>query len=165
MNLGKTVNRRSVLVVGAVVSLTALAAAVTLDNIPAKAREALLKLADGNAIVEVESEKEHGVQVYEASWRVNGKEVEAEVTADGILLETEQGVDAEAVPQAVRTAAETALAGADKIHYEMHTVVFYEVEGRVNGKNKEVKISPTGQVAGQEDDDEDEGDDEGDDDK
>ncbi len=152
----------AVLVGGA--TLTVWAANLTLDQLPARAKEALLKLADGNAITEIESEKEHGVQIYEAAWMVNGKEVEAEVTADGILLETEQGVAADEVPQAVRDAAQKALAGAEKVHYEMHTVVFYEVEGKVNGKNKELKISPTGKVSGQKDDDGDDDDDDDDDD-
>lgn len=142
-------------------ALTVWAADLTFDNLPLRAKEALAKLAGDNKITEVESEKEHGVQVFEAAWNVDGREVEAEVTADGVLLEMEEIVPASEVPGAVRAAAEQALAGAPKITYEKHTVVFYEVKGKVADKTKEVKISPTGQVAGQEDE---EGDDEGEDD-
>lgn len=128
------------------VALTVWAADISLGQIPEKAKAALLKLAGDNKIIEIESEKENGVQVFEAGWLVNGKPVEAEVTADGELLEMEAMVTDAEVPEAVRTAAQQALAGASRIHYEKHTVVFYEAEGRVDGKAKEVKISPAGQI-------------------
>jgi len=151
--------RKSILTILALVTcggltLSLWAANVTLDQIPAKAREALQKLAGTNKIVEVEAEKEHGIQVYEAEWIADGTEVEAEVTADGVLLEMEEAVKVEAVPPAVRAAAEKALAGAPKLQYEKHTVVFYEAEGKVNGKKKEVSISPAGKLMGQEEEDE-----------
>lgn len=159
--------RKSILI-GAVVTCGALtlslwAAAATIDQFPAKAREALQKLAGDNPIIEVESEKEGGVQLYEAAWKAGGVTHEAEVTADGVLVEMEEGVRSEDVPEAVRTAAEQALAGAPKIHYEKHTYVVYEVEGKVNGKNKEVVISPTGKLQGGEDEEDEDGDDDDDD--
>ncbi len=143
---------------GLVVSLWA--ADLTIDKIPVKAREALQKLAGDNKILEVEAEKEHGIQVYEAEWVSNGTHTEAEVTADGVLLEMEESVKAEAVPDSVKATATQALPGAPALHFTRHTVVFYEVEGKVDGKNKEISISPSGKRMG----DEDEGDDEDDDD-
>lgn len=166
---GRLVSFRVVLVLAGV-AVTAWAADLSsLDQVPEKAKAALMKLAGDNKILEVESEKEHGVAVYEASWKVDGREVEAEVTGDGVLLELEEGVDAQDVPEAVRAAAEQSLAGAEKIHYEKHTVVVYEAEGRVNGKAKEITVSPTGRVAGQaqagqEAGSDEDGDDDGDDD-
>lgn len=143
-------------------TLSLWAADLTLDQIPAKAREALERLAGSNKIVEVESEKENGIMVYEAAWIGNGTHTEAEVTEDGVLLEMEESLKPEAVPESIRTAAEAALAGAPTIKYERHTVVFYGVKGKVDGKGKELKISAGGKVMGHED--EDDGDDDDDDD-
>jgi hypothetical protein len=140
------------------------AADLTLDKIPAKAREALQKLAGNNPILEVEAETEHGLKVYEAEWKANGTIHEAEVTENGELLEMEEGVKAEDVPEVVKAAAEKAMNGAAKLHYAKHTVVFYEVEGRVDGKGKEVSISPSGRLING-DEDEDGDDDDGEDDK
>jgi hypothetical protein len=135
--------------------LTVWAADASLDKFPEKAKAALLKLAGDNKITEVEMEKEHGIQVYEASWLVDGKKHEAEVTADGVLLELEESVDSDKVPEAVRTAAGKALPGDQKLRYEKHTIVLYEVKGKVDGKNKEIAINPGGKIAGQEEDDDD----------
>lgn len=162
--------KRKSILVGAVVACGALtlsvwAAAVTIDQFPAKAREALQKLAGDNQIIEVESEKEGGVQMYEAAWKAGGVVHEAEVTADGVLVEMEEGVRAEDLPEAVKAAAEQALTGAPKIHYEKHTYVVYEVEGKVDGKNKEIVISPTGKVKGGEDEEGDDDDDDADEQK
>jgi hypothetical protein len=155
--------RKMMMVVLAVVcggsAFSVWAAGINVDQIPAKAREALQKLAGSNPIIKVESEKEHGVQVYEAAWTADGTKTEAEVTADGVLLEMEEWVKADKVPQAVRETAEKALAGASKLSYEKHTVVFYEVEGKVDGKKKEVSISPAGKLMSQEDEDKDDDDD------
>lgn len=150
---GKRMIMACLLVCGGI-TLTLWAADLTLDQVPAAAREALLKLAGDNKIVSVETEKENGIQVYEAEWVARGVSIEAEVTADGVLLEMEEDVKADSVPEAVRTTAEKALAGADKITYEKHTVVFYEVEGKVAGKGKEVSISPAGKLMDNEDEDE-----------
>lgn len=146
-----------------VIGLSVYAADISMDQLPAKAKAALLKLAGDHPILEVESEKEHGIMVYEAAWEVDGNEVEAEVTADGILLEMEEKVSAADVPAAVRDAAASVLGNAGDIRYERHTEVFYEVKGKVDGKGKEIRISPGGKVAGQEDDDDDDAD--GDDDE
>lgn len=140
-------------------AFTLWAANLTLDQIPQAAREALQKLAGENKILAVEAEKEHGIQVYEAKWVANGTRTEAEVTADGALLEMEESIKPGAVPEAVRAAAEKALAGAEKITYERQTVVFYEAEAKIDGKEKEVKISPAGKLMGEEEDEADDEDD------
>lgn len=161
-------HKRAILVAGLAacggLTLSLLAADLTLDQIPAKAREALEKLAGNNKIVEVEAEKENGIMVYEAAWVGNGTHTEAEVTEDGVLLEMEESLQPEAVPESIRAAAEAALAGAPSIKYERHTVVFYEVKGKVDGKGKEIKISAGGKVMGDDDEADDDGDDDGDDD-
>lgn len=101
----------------------------------------------GNAKVEsVASENEDGVEVYEAMWHVDGHRVEVTVKLDGTLLEREDEVKSEDVPEAVRTAATTALAGATTIAWVKLNTGNFEAEGTVNGKGREVVVDPTGKI-------------------
>ncbi|MCH8804501.1 MAG: PepSY-like domain-containing protein [Planctomycetes bacterium] len=140
---------------------------LTLDQVPGPARAALLRLAGDAKIVEVEREKEHGVVVYEAAWVVNGTKHEAEVTADGALIETEQTIPVDQAPAAVRAAIAKRFGNA-KVVVEKTMIVIYEVEGKIGGKNVELVVFPTGRIheeGGHDDgDDGDDGDDDDDDD-
>jgi hypothetical protein len=70
---------------------------VSLEDIPAPARQTILREAGDNTIEEIEVETENGRTVYEAEWEEDGKEVEVEVAPDGKLLgkEVEQDDDEE----------------------------------------------------------------------
>lgn len=137
---------------------------MTLDQVPADARAALLKLAGGAPIVEVEREKERGMEFYEAEWKVNGKEAEAKVMANGDLVEMEEEIDAAALPAAVKAVVDKHFPAGTKIECEKVTMLVYEIEGKVNGKGKEIAVLPTGKMFGKghEKDDDDEGDDDDD---
>ncbi len=136
----------------------------TVDQLPEGARATILRLANGAAIDEVEQETEGGVTVYEASWKVNGTEHEAEVLADGTLLEMEESIPTENAPAGVRDAI-TKHFGNAKVSVEKITIVMYEIEGKVDGKNKEIAVHPTGKVrapgAGAGEDEEEDDDDDG----
>ena len=141
---------------------------LSLGDIPEAARRTLLRLAGDAKIIEVEREREHGVVVYEATWRKNGTTHEAEVTAGGALLETEQTVRGEQVPAAVRAAIVKRF-GDRKVHIEKITIVMYEAEAKIDGRTVEIVISPAGHVRdhggdegegdGHDDDDDDDDDD------
>ncbi|MBN1489727.1 MAG: PepSY-like domain-containing protein [Phycisphaerae bacterium] len=139
--------------------------AEALDQMPTKARAALVKLAGTATIVEAEQEKEHGVVCYEAEWAVDGREVGATVTADGELVEMEEELDEASVPAAIQAAATKALPAGTAVEYERVTTVVYEVEAKVDGKEKEMLISATGKIMkrGRWEKDDDEGDDDDDD--
>jgi len=126
-----------------------------LDRIPAKAREALLKHARGAKFTEVERETVWGVVFYEAEWMVNGRKHEAKVTTDGALAELEETVDAKSVPASVRKAASKVFPKSAKLKFEKKMIVLYEVEAKVDGKEREVLISMSGQVHGDHGDDDD----------
>ena len=123
---------------------------VSLDQVPAAARRALEQQAGGAKITEIEREVEHGVTVYEAEWMDQGTEREASVSADGELLEVEEVVPIDKVPAAVREAIVKQLGTGAKVEIEKTTIVYYEVEGTVDGKHKEFYFSPTGQLHGDE---------------
>ncbi|MBN1345496.1 MAG: PepSY-like domain-containing protein [Phycisphaerae bacterium] len=119
---------------------------ISLDQVPEAARNALLKHAGGAKIIKVEREKEHGAVVYEAEWEVGGLKHEAEVTADGDLMELEEKVGAEDVPAAVRKAAEKRFPAGSKVEYEKKTITLYEIKAEVNGKKREVLLTPAGKA-------------------
>ncbi len=119
---------------------------VTMEQLPPKVKEAVQKVVGSNPIKEIEREREHGIVIYEVEWTVNGKEREAEFTADGHLLELEEEVNANEVPAAVRQAAAEALGKGLKVEFERKTIVLYEAEAKVDGKEREVLILPTGKV-------------------
>ncbi len=115
---------------------------------PAPARAALLKLANGQKIVEVERDKEGGALVYEAAWIANGTKHEAAVTADGALLELMEIVAIGDAPAAVRAAVAKHFGAKAEVVVEKKMIVVYEIEGRLDGKKKELVIFPTGRVHG-----------------
>ncbi|UCG15191.1 MAG: hypothetical protein JSV19_07820 [Phycisphaerales bacterium] len=119
---------------------------VTIEQLPAKAKDAVQRLVGTNTIKELEKETEHGTVVYGVEWTANGKEWEAEFTADGELLEVEEAVSADEVPAAVRDAAAKALGKAAKVEFERVTITLYEAEATVDGKEREILISPTGKL-------------------
>ena len=145
---------------------------VSLDQVPAKVRATLLKLAGDAKITEVERETEGGITTYEAEWEVNGLEIEVELTASGEVIEIEKEVASADVPAAVRALATKKFPGGAKIEYERITVHVYEIEGMVGGKEKELIVSPAGRILhamqgdddGHDDDDDDHDDDDDDDD-
>jgi hypothetical protein len=59
---------------------------VTIDQVPAAVKAAILKEAGDNKIKESEAETKNGTTVYEAEWVADGKEVEIKVSADGAVL-------------------------------------------------------------------------------
>ncbi|HON67823.1 MAG TPA: hypothetical protein PLS23_15130 [Phycisphaerae bacterium] len=128
---------------------------ITMEQVPAQAREALMKLAGAAKITKVEKENEDGTVAYEAEWLVDGKEHSAAVTAEGALVGSEETVDAKDVPLAVRQAAEKRFPNVAKLIFEKETKVEYEVTAVIDGKEHEIELTPGGRVA----DDEEEGDD------
>ncbi len=139
---------------------------VRLDQVPAKVRATLLKLAGDAKITEVERETHHGITTYEAEWEVNGLEIEVELTASGEVIEIEKELAAGDVPTAVKDVAAKKFPAGTKIEYERITMHVYEIEGMVGGKEKELVVSPSGRILhamqGGDDDDDDHDDDDDD---
>jgi uncharacterized membrane protein YkoI len=132
---------------------------IALDQLPVAAREALIQLAGGATITEVEQENKHGMALYEAEWKVNGHEAEAVVTADGHLVEMEEEIDASALPPNVAAVVAQQFPGATNIEYEKVMVTVYEIEAKINGVEKEIQVLATGKIIGQEEEDDDGADD------
>ncbi len=120
---------------------------VTEKEVPPAALAALKKLAGGADIQKFEEEFEHETPFYEASWKTTGGRMEALVTATGDLVETEEGVQADALPKAVLDAAHK-MAGQDaKMRFEKKTSITYEIKFKKGDTRHEVLLTPAGHQA------------------
>ena len=125
------------------------------DEVPAKARETLVKLAGDAKITGFSKETEDGVVAYEAEWTVKDRAHSASVTADGALISAEEVMDPNAVPEAVSKAAAKHFPAGAKLTFEKETKVSYEVTCKVDGKEKKLELSPGGKVEEDEGDEDD----------
>jgi hypothetical protein len=117
---------------------------VTMAQMPPKARAVLLKLAGENKILGILIEKDEGVATYQGVWRVGGKPHSATLTVEGALVATEETVEGDEVPPAVRKAAEKLFPGAQSVVFEKATKLSYEIFGAAHGKKRRVEVSPAG---------------------
>jgi len=135
---------------------------------PEAVTAAFKKLA-GDAKVTIEAKKHRKKTFYIGEWTSSEKDHEAVVDAKGTVLKEEAEVDAESVPENVRTAAAELLGKDATIKYDKITVhigdktkVVYDAESG----DKEVTIDTDGKkVKGDDDDDDDEAGEEEDDDE
>ena len=137
---------------------------ITIDQVPEAARRALQELAKGAAFTELEREREHGATMYEATWVVNGAEHEAAVTEAGALVKLEETMALDAVPAAVRAAIVQHFGADANVVVEKSMIVIYEAEVKVDGKEREIMVYPTGKIARGDDNGDDDDDKHGDDD-
>lgn len=63
---------------------------VTIDQVPAAVKAAILEAAGSHEIRELEEVTRPDGIVYEAEWMVDGKEVEIEVASDGTVLDSDE---------------------------------------------------------------------------
>jgi hypothetical protein len=137
-------------------------------DVEAKITAAVKAEYPGATIKKVKGETEDGISFYEAKFTSNGKKLEADVMADGTILETEERADIETFPSA---AAQAIKAGSDggKIHHaeishkfadakkdaisgsvkvtKLSTpVVTYEAELKKEGKKAEISVGADGTV-------------------
>jgi len=121
---------------------------VSLMELSPPARITLEKMTTGGTIDKIDREVERGKIVYDAEATVGGKHVEYLIAdSNGELLGTENEIEFNQLPEAVRAAAEKYFGGAPGLkamkgveYGETH----YEIEGPKNGKTTEVTFDPLG---------------------
>ena len=137
---------------------------VSLDQVPAAVRATIEQHAGQQPIAKIERETENGAVVYEVEQRVNGQEVEFQVSASGEYLgpeaeeadddegeedDAEENVAWDELPKAVQDGLATALGGAtpeDLTRELEHGLVTYEAEYEANGAEYSVKVSDNGNI-------------------
>ena len=111
-----------------------------LSDVPAPVRATIERPTAGGRIEEIVSEKE-------------GKHVEYDVDSSGKILTSGEDVPYEAVPQAVRAAAEKyfgASEGLQALREIEGGKTFYEIAGRKGTVERELKLTDAGQIAADE---------------
>src|SRR5260221_8064928 len=93
------------------------------SEVPAAALAALKKAAGENKLTQIEEENEHGHKFYEGQWKGPDGKIEVLVTDSGDLVETEEIVPADKVPEAVRSAAAKDAGKDAKLVFEKKTAV------------------------------------------
>ncbi len=124
---------------------------VTQSQVPAKALEALRKLAAGARFTGFAEEVEYGSTFYEGSWKTpTGANMDVLVTPTGALVEIEEQIDADKVPAAVLKAVRKAAGKDTELMFEKKTTIQYEVKFGKGDSQHEMLLTPDGRLVEQE---------------
>ncbi|MCX7626081.1 MAG: hypothetical protein N2Z21_07715 [Candidatus Sumerlaeaceae bacterium] len=120
---------------------------VSLESVPAAVRQAIEKEAGPSGkIVKVVKESEEGKEAFEADFLKLGAEYSIKVAPDGAVVEIEKKVDENTLPAPVKAALQKAVGKGKVLESLAVTMHLYEFEVEIEGKAKEVKIDPLGNV-------------------
>jgi uncharacterized membrane protein YkoI len=125
------------------------AQAVTLADVPAPAKAAIDKLMAGGEIAKIEKEGEGNKAIYDVEGKVQGKNVEYDVAADGMVLTSEESVPYASLPASVRTAAARYFGSSEGLSASKEVEkgkTFYEVGGKKGGATVTLKMADTGKI-------------------
>lgn len=120
-------------------------------QVPKGVLEAFDKAYPNAKEVEFEKEMFEGKPAYEVEYKENGREYEAMYDANGILLQTEEEIEPEALPGSISQAVTNAhpkarIKEAEKLMSPDGTVTGYEVEIKQGGKELELELDTSGKI-------------------
>src|SRR5262249_54155556 len=110
------------------------------------ALDALKTLAAGAPLTDFSVEKEHGSTFYEASWKGEHGNVDGLVTPTGDLVEIEEQVASDRLPQAVLNAAQKQAGPGATLKFEKKTEIFYEAHFKKGDRFYEITLYPDGRI-------------------
>jgi hypothetical protein len=118
------------------------------SDLPPAVEKAVVEQSKGATIRGFNEEKENGQTTYEAEMIVNGHTKDVQMDATGAVVEVEEQVNLETLPQPVKGALQTK-AGKGKIaKVESITkkgkLVAYEAQVLTGGKKSEIQVGPDG---------------------
>jgi len=118
---------------------------ITEKDLPAQVKTAFNNKFPGATHIKWEKENK---KEFEANFKMNNAEVSANFGLDGTWVETETTIPSSELPAAVTDAVKTKFPGAvygitEKIE-KPGAKILYEVNLTVNGKKKELELSPDG---------------------
>ncbi len=115
-----------------------------LEKVPSEGRRAIRQAAGDHKITSVSLKRDWDATVYEASWQIDGREHEITVTADGTVVEHNSEIKMSDVPHPVQATIAQLFSKRTKMTVEKKTILVYEVEAMIHGKEKTVLLSATG---------------------
>jgi uncharacterized membrane protein YkoI len=121
---------------------------ITKSDLPAPVQKAAEEQAQGAKVLGYSTETENGQREYEIEMMVNGHSRDVTFSPDGNVLESEEQVDPEALPPAVRDSLQAKAASGKITKVESLTkagkVVAYEAQVHKAAKKYEVQVGPDG---------------------
>lgn len=121
---------------------------LTVDQLPPAVQAAAKEKAAGATILGASTEKEHGRTTYEVETKQDGKSRDLTFDEKGSLLEVEQEVDLDSIPEPAKQAIQKKLAGGTVKKVESVTqgsATSYEADvTSKSGKNREVAVNADG---------------------
>jgi hypothetical protein len=118
------------------------------SDLPLAVEKAVVEQSKGATIRGFNEEKENGQTTYEAEMIVNGHTKDVQMDATGTVIEVEEQVNLETLPQRVKDALQTK-AGKGKITKlesitKKDKLVAYEAQVLTEGKKSEIQVGPDG---------------------
>jgi len=122
---------------------------VQMKDLPAAVQETVREQTKGGKLVELAEETENGQKFYEAETEVDGRTRDILINAEGTVVEVEEEVLLESIPEPARSAIERE-AGTGKIgKVEAVTkdgTTLYEAKIKKDGKKHEIKVTSDGTI-------------------
>jgi uncharacterized membrane protein YkoI len=123
---------------------------VRMKNLPKAVQQTVEEQSKGATILGLSRETENGKTYYEVELKVNGHHKDVLIDAAGAVVESEEEVEVEALPPAVKSAIEK-LAGKGKIVMvesitKNGNIVAYEAHIKNGRKTKEIKVGTDGEL-------------------
>ena len=122
---------------------------VKLEDVPSPAQAVIQSHTSGGTIDKIICEKEEEKHYYKVEYKKDGRKFELKIDDDGKVLEKEEALTMEELPQAVQKTVKVESAGAEIKELVMESEegkTFYEVEFEKDGKEYEVKILEDGTI-------------------
>ncbi len=140
---------------------------VSLSEVPQAVRIIIERETKGFEIDDIEREKDDGKIVYEVDAENDSGEIKLKIAADGTLLELEQEMVPENLPEAVRNAVKKSFGDVyfDDIEkrYRKGSIIVYRIEAETDELKIDLKIAEDGRIIDKDVDRRDDDDDDDDD--
>jgi len=122
---------------------------LALKDLPAKVRVAVDRESAGATVKGFSTEKENGITTYEAELVVDGRGKDISMDANGNVLEVEEQVSMDSLPESVRNGLTAAASGGTIRKIESLTkkgkLVAYEAVVTTGKKRHEIQVGPNGE--------------------
>lgn len=150
---------KSSIVLAAVISLIGIVSTthaqekkLTREQLPAKVQAAVSRESEGATIKGFSTETEGGIRLYEMELEVGGHSKDVSMNADGEVVEIEEQVEFDSLPDAVKNALTKAAGGGkiDKVESltKKAKLVAYEADITNGKKHREIQVGPNGEKVG-----------------
>ena len=120
------------------------------SDLPAAVEKTVAAQSQGATIKGFSQEKENGQIYYEAEMNVSGLSKDVTIDAAGSVVEVEQQVAFDSLPQAVKDGLKAKAGAGSIVKVESLTkhdkIVAYEAKVQSGGKKKEIQVGPEGQT-------------------